>query len=432
VCALVAGAAFPGKDKPERKMTQGDQTRTSIRCSRSVIGQQDIIFSLEPVGALDELEREWRRLEIEASPSFFLSWDWIGTMLEMVPSEAKLRLLRGTAAGRTVALALLGDAEIRRHRIIRARRWVLNATGHPALDCVHLEHNGLLAAPQIGWDGLLEAFTATKEVDEISLPGVAAPPPASLVEERGLLREEVPELSFAVELGALSASGGDVGAILSHNARSQLRRAMRKLEPVRLEAAASEGEALAFFRILKELHVPWWERRGLPHAFSHQFFERFHERLIERGFAEGAIQLLRVWSGDRTLGILYNFRRGTRIYAYQSGFVQPEAHERPGVIAHALAIKRAWQEGAEIYDFMAGENRLKRSFGNRTETLSWTVVQKPRFRFRAEHRALGGSRRIPSPHEIVKRNSPSKRSGGHCSSPETRSWKVGNGYVAPD
>ena len=350
-------------------------------------GQQDIVFNVEPIGALDELEREWRRLEIESSTSFFLSWNWIGTLLEMVPPEAKPCLLRGTAAGRTVALAVLGDAETRRHRIIRARRWVLNATGDPAIDCVCVEHNGLLAGPQVGWDGLLDAFVATKGVDELSLPGVGNPPLASLVEGRGLLREEAPDSSFAVELGALSASDGDIGAILSSNARSQLRRAMRKLEPVGLEAAASEGEALAFFRTLKELHILWWEERGLPHAFAYDFFERFHERLIERAFADGAIQLLRVWSGDRTLGILYNFRRADRVYAYQSGFVQPEAQERPGVIAHALAIKRAWQEGAEIYDFMAGENRLKRSFSNRTETLSWTVVQKPRLRFHAEHRA---------------------------------------------
>lgn len=351
------------------------------------MGQQDIAFSIERIGALADLEREWRRLEDEVAPSFFLSWNWVGTLLELVPPEAKPRLLRGTEAGQTVALAVLGNAAIRRRRFIRARRWVLNATGDPALDCVYIEYNGLLAKPPIGWDGLLEAFAAAKEVDELSLPGVAVPPRASLVEERGLLRDEAEESSFAVDLGALSPSGGDVAALLSSNARSQLRRSLRKLEPVHIEAAASEGEALAFFRTLKELHIAWWERRNLQHAFVNPFFERFHERLIERAFAEGAIQLLRIYSGDRTLGILYNFRRAARVYAYQSGFAQPQTHERPGVIAHALAIKRAWKEGAEIYDFMAGENRLKRSFGNRTETLSWTVVQKPRLRFRAERRA---------------------------------------------
>ncbi|AMO07692.1 MULTISPECIES: GNAT family N-acetyltransferase [Mycobacteriaceae] len=352
----------------------------------------DVVFSVEPIDTLDGLEREWRRLEVEAAPSFFLSWQWIGTLLEMVPPSAMPRVLRGTADGRTVALAVLGDAQIRRHHIVRARRWVLNATGDPRLDCIFPEHNGLLADPDVGWEGLIEAFCATTGVDEISFPGIATPPPAALVEERGLLREERPESSFAVDLGTLSASGGDITAILSPNARSQLRRALRKLDPVTIEAASDEQQALDFFRMLKELHIPWWEQRGLPHAFVHPFFERFHERLIERGFAEGAVELLRVQSGDRTLGVLYNFRRGNRIYAYQSGFVHPRAHERPGVIAHALAIKKAWQDGAEIYDFMAGENRLKRSFGNRTETLSWTVVQKPRLRFRIEHRALGGSR----------------------------------------
>ncbi|WP_082614544.1 GNAT family N-acetyltransferase [Mycobacterium sp. Root265] len=409
MCALVSRGTYPQGSSPERTTAPGEQPLRILQCSIRRTGQSDVVFNIEPIGALDELEREWRRLEIQASPSFFLTWNWIGTLLETVPADARPHLLRGTADGRTVALAVLGDAQIRRHRIVRARRWILNATGDPRLDCIFLEHNGLLADPEVGWEGLMQAFCATKEVDEISFPGISAPPPVSQVEALGLVREEAPEVSFAVDLRPLSASQGDITAILSANARSQLRRAMRKLEPVTLEAAADETEALAFFRTLKELHVPWWERRNLPHAFVHPFFEHFHERLIERAFAEGAVQLLRLRSGDRTLGVLYNFRRGNRVYAYQSGFIQPEAHERPGVVAHALAIKRAWQEGAETYDFMAGENRLKRSFGNHTETLTWTVIQKPRLRFRVERRALGGSRSATSRYEVVTSSSSSPK-----------------------
>ncbi|GAB7068076.1 GNAT family N-acetyltransferase [Mycobacterium hodleri] len=346
-------------------------------------------FTVEPIGALDELEREWRRLERHVSPSFFVSWNWIGTLLEMIPPRDRPLLLRGVSAGRTVALAVLGDAVVRRRGVIRAHRWVVNATGDPAFDCIHLEHNALLADPRIGWDGLLEAFAAAKDVDELGLPGVAAAPAAHQVEDRGLLRMEAREPSFAVDLSTLSHSRGDVAAILSRNARSQLRRARRRLDPVWVEAATSEAEALDFFRIMKGFHVSWWQRRGVAHAFTHEFFERFHERLIERAFADGSIQLLRVRSGDRTIGVLYNFVLAQHVYAYQSGFVQPAAGERPGVVAHALAVERAWQQGARVYDFMAGENRLKVSFANCTDTLSWTVVQKPRLRFRAEHRALG-------------------------------------------
>lgn len=350
-------------------------------------GPDEVSFSVEPIGALDELEAQWRLLETSAAPSFFLSWTWVGTMLETLPPGARPLLLRGTSQGRTVALGVLGLREVRRHGVVRARQWVLNATGDPVTDVVYIEHNGLLADPTVGWGGLLRTFAAAGDVDELRLPGVAAPPTASTVEGVGLLRNEETVASFAVDLNDLAASCGDITALLSSNARSQLRRALRKLEPLTIEAATTEREAHDSFTMMRDLHIPWFEQRGNRHAFVHPFFERFHRRLIEKGFADQGVELLRIRSAERTVGVLYNFRRGARVYAYQSGFVEPEGRERPGVVAHALAIKRAWEQGAEIYDFMAGENRLKSSFSNRHETLSWTVIQKPRLRFRAEHLA---------------------------------------------
>ena len=147
--AVVAGRLFP---------------RDDIAAHGGPAGCRDITFRVEPMGPLAELERDWRRLEADAAPSFFLSWNWIGTLLETIPPEVAPRLLRGTVGDRTVALGVLGDASIRRHRVVRARRWVLNATGDPEFDCVHLEHNGLLAAPQAGWAGLLDAFANTAGV----------------------------------------------------------------------------------------------------------------------------------------------------------------------------------------------------------------------------------------------------------------------------
>ena len=73
------------------------------------MGQRDgVTFTLERIDDLDELEWQWRRLEAEVAPSFFLTWNWIGTLLEMVPPQSRPRLLRGTHAGRTAVLALLG------------------------------------------------------------------------------------------------------------------------------------------------------------------------------------------------------------------------------------------------------------------------------------------------------------------------------------
>lgn len=349
------------------------------------MNQDETRFEVVPISSVDDLEREWRFLETVATPSFFQTWRWMGTLLEVIPPETHPLLLRGTVSGRTVALALLGQHRTRRHRWFGGRRWVLNATGDPALDSIYIEHNGLLAQTGIGWDGLIELFSSADDVDELVLPGVVIPPPPVLVERRNLLRRDEPEESFAVSLAELDAAGGDVTTILSRNARSQLRRAIRRLEPLQLEAAKTESEALELFDVLKGLHIPWWERRGQPHAFIHPFFERFHRRLIARDFEEGGVELLRVSSADRLIGVLYNFRQGDHVYAYQSGFVEPLDNERPGVVAHARAIEHAWRGGAKVYDFMAGENQLKRSFANCTSTLSWIQLQKPYLGVRAEN-----------------------------------------------
>jgi CelD/BcsL family acetyltransferase involved in cellulose biosynthesis len=133
------------------------------------------------------------------------------------------------------------------------------------------------------------------------------------------------------------------------------------------------------------LHCASWERRSRAHAFTHTFFEPFHRLLIERSFPEDGVQLLKASAGDRVIGYLYNFRLGTRIYAYQSGFADADRRERPGVVTHALAIRHAFRSGADVYDLMAGRNRLKESLATRCEPMWWQTFQQPRLAFRLEH-----------------------------------------------
>src|SRR5262249_61562841 len=102
-------------------------------------------------------------------------------------------------------------------------------------------------------------------------------------------------------------------------------------------------------------------------------------------FSGGGTHLLKATAGSRIIGYLYNFRLGNRIYAYQSGFAEVGRHERPGIVTHALAIRHAFQSGAQVYDFMAGRNRLKESFSTHCEPMLWQVVQQPRLAFRLEH-----------------------------------------------
>jgi CelD/BcsL family acetyltransferase involved in cellulose biosynthesis len=348
-------------------------------------------FRREALPPLAALEREWRMLEAAGRPTFFNSWQWIGTLLGTLPPGSRPKLLRGCVGGETVALALLGANERRRHGLVRSRSLHLNETGDARFDSLTIEHNAILAvagSEGIVWDELIAWFAgAGDEADELYIGGSRVRLPEEVVEGRGLRRNETTVPSYSVDLRRLEESGGELYPVLSANARQQLRRALRHFEefgPLHLHEAETESEALRFFASMKALHCASWERRGKAHSFTGAFFEPFHRRLIERGFAEGGIQVLRACAGDRIIGFLYNFRLGNRIYAYQSGFDDGDRRERPGIVTHALAVRHAFRTGAGVYDFMAGRNRLKESFATRCEPMLWQVVQQPRFVFRME------------------------------------------------
>jgi len=354
---------------------------------------RDIEFTYEALPPLEILEREWRTLEVLARPSFFTSWQWVGTLLAAVPPMYQPKVLRGAARGETIGLALLGSGVSRRRRgLVRSRALYLNETGHSVFDSITIEHNGILAPlgqEAVVFDAALAWFADLDDkADELYISGSGMRLSEAAVEGQGLSRTETTLPAYSLDLGLLSSSGGEPYPVLSANASQQLRRALRQFEgygPLELNAAATTTEALAFFAELKALHCASWERRGKRHAFSGEFFEPFHRLLIERNFAAGGTQLLRVRAGNHTIGYLYNFRLGDRIYAYQSGFADADRRERPGVVTHALAIQYAFQSGARVYDFMAGRNRLKESFSTRSEPMLWQVIQQPRLAFRLEH-----------------------------------------------
>jgi CelD/BcsL family acetyltransferase involved in cellulose biosynthesis len=363
-----------------------------------------IEFRREALPPLAALETEWRILEPVAEPSFFTSWHWLGTLLASLPEANRPDLLRGSLRGKTVALALLGTASVRRqHGLIRSRALFLNETGDANFGLM-IEHNGLLVAEpyrHAATEALIRWFAieAAREADELYIGGSTQPLPDDILARHGLHRKRTVSPRYWVALNRLAASNGELYPVLSSNARQQLRRAIRHFETcgqVRLDQAANRGEARTFFAELKELHIATWQNRGKEHAFSRPFFEAFHHELIDRHTANGTAQLLRASAGSRLIGYLYNFRFSKQVYAYQSGFAYGEPGARPGAVAHALAIRDAYRSGASIYDFLAGRNRLKESFATDSAPMLWEVIQQPRLTFRVERLAHSVKRQLES------------------------------------
>ena len=59
---------------------------------------------------------------------------------------------------------------------------------------------------------------------------------------------------------------------------------------------------------------------------------------------------------------------------------------KPGLVSHCLAIAYNLDQGANIYDFMAGASQYKASLGTEFTHMSWLVLQRNRLSLRLEQR----------------------------------------------
>lgn len=319
------------------------------------------------ISSFAALGEAWRSLEPAAAPSFFQSWTWVGCLAEeRFPDPV---LLRAEREGRLAGLALFNR---------RGGALHLGESGDAGLDRPFTEHNGPLAADPAVAAALLQAAWRVAGVRRLVLGGVAP----ALAEAAGgaIIRRQVRPAPF-LDLVALRAAGGDVLAALSANARYQIRRSDRHYAGAgRLACArASPAERQDWLAELATLHAATWRRRGQAGAFATAFLRRFHEALTERALARDELDLLRITGPGGLVGLLYNFRHGGRVYAYQSGLADPAggAHARPGLTCHLQAIGLAMARGDLAYDFLAGDQRYKRSLADRSLDLLWTEHARP-------------------------------------------------------
>ena len=351
------------------------------------LSAKGIEVRLEPVVDRDRLGATWRALALRCEPSFFQSWGWIGAWLRHMPSDREPFAAIAARNDEVIGLGVFVPCIERRRGIATVPTLRLHESGAPALDSLFIEHNGLLAerahAPDV-WAAVLGRLLGRGARAEVVVGGLAEPAAAACgAAARSwnfdvVVRQRRP---FAwLDLDRLRRTGRPFAEALSRNTRHQLVRARALYQasgPLSLRPAQSAEEALDMLEGLKMLHQRSWRRRGRPGCFAAAGFEAFHRDLIRDRFRHGEIRLLCACAGDRPFGYLYNFASGGRIYAYQSGFDYPaDGRFKPGLISHALAIEQALRDGFAVYDFMAGQNRLKASFASDWGEMVWLAVRR--------------------------------------------------------
>jgi CelD/BcsL family acetyltransferase involved in cellulose biosynthesis len=282
-------------------------------------------------------------------------------------------LFTAARRGETICLGLLVRKGSKRH--------FLTETGDRSLDELTIEHNGLLvdrrSLPLLTTDllpGLLGLLPPTGELIMSGVPEVYLDAPVL----DGFAREV--KAAKTVHITQLQDIAGDSLSSLKKSTQSKIRQSLRRYAPlgeIRLTEASDVKEALAFFDRLTGFHQAYWQARGKSGAFASSVSRQFHRTMIKNSFAERGIQLLHLGAGTMPIGYLYNFRYRDQIYAYQSGFNYTlVATARPGFLCHWFALRHSRQDGALVYDFLAGTNQMKQAFANRTQTLYWLQFRR--------------------------------------------------------
>ncbi len=292
--------------------------------------------------------------------SFFQTWSWVGCLA--AERYADPVLLRAEEDGQLSGLALFN-----RHRGCLH----LAASGVSALDSPFIEHNAPLAMRREVSAALLRAAWGVRGARSLSLAGTD---PESLAAAGGVAWREQCRVAPRVTLDPIRRAGTDYLGSRSANTRYQLRRALRAYAArgeVVLAKAEQPAEALGWLTAMIALHEARWQAEGRPGAFASDYLRRFHHALVLRAIEAGALDMVRVTAGEEIVGYLYNFRLRGHVHAYQSGFSTATGHEKPGMACHALAIQHALDTGEEVYDFLGGEDRYKRSLANDQVALLW-------------------------------------------------------------
>lgn len=326
-----------------------------------------------PLINTESLAQEWMSLESRSDCPFFLSWNWISSWLKSIKEPVQVLYVK--KGNEIVGLALFCERQQQRHKILTIYSLHLNTTGHEDMDVITVEYNNVLTDRRYSesvlnavYNFLIENdYIHTNRWNELSLRGISANTLPTIT-KTGLLHEiHTSAPSFFVDLERVRQVDKPYLQQLSRNTRSQLKRSIRlyeKFGELSIHNAESTEEALEYFHAAGELHQKRWVSRGKPGAFAYPFYIQFNENLIRQSFVDGHIQLSCIRAGQHILGYIYNFIYRKRVYYYFSGFNFLDDNKyKPGLVSHYLCIQEHLEDGMDVYDFMAGDNRYKQSFG---------------------------------------------------------------------
>lgn len=345
----------------------------------------------------NEIQADWLRLQKNADCSYFQSWGWIGTWLNVIAADLETLLVKVWQGDELVGMGVFVNKSLHRHFIIGSRALFLHEYPFDSRNMV-IEYNGILALPQHRQSAYREVishlFETNSQTDEIFFGAVSENEKIPLFGELDwTVRVEDSSSAWFVNLEDIDPGVDAYLSTLSKNRRGQVKRSIRLFEQqghLNLRVAETSKEALEYFDGLKMLHTTRWTREGKLGSFANKRWEGFHRSIISERLLAGEVHLIKVSNSQGDIGFLYNLIWRGRVYVLQTGFKQyKDKRLMPGYVIHVLAIAYYKQRGMKVYDLMHGDSLYKRILCNREELLNWHSVQRNRLKFALEDRVVG-------------------------------------------
>jgi CelD/BcsL family acetyltransferase involved in cellulose biosynthesis len=333
---------------------------------------------IDDVGRFEALREEWDALLAHSeNPQVFLTWEWLHSWWRHLRGRRRLHLIVVRRDGDLVALAPL---------VVRgAGLWPLFAR-------VELMGTGVVGSDYLDIIVRRDAPPAALALLADHLAGLRSVLDLRQLPARGSRAEMLAE-GLVAHGYRLSRRDTDVCpflrlaghtwesflATLGPEHRANVRRRIRKLEQrgavfeqVRGEAQRRRGLAALF-----ALHQQRWDRLGGSQAFDSPAVLAFHQEVTQRFLERGWLRLYVLWLDGQAAAALYGLRHADSFYFYQSGFAPEHARASVGLVALALAVRSAIEEGVREFDLLHGSEPYKFLWAREVRALARVEADPP-------------------------------------------------------
>lgn len=333
-----------------------------------------------------EVMNQWHELEQRLSAvAIACSYDWTDTWLnhfgDLVPYEF---VLGHDQDGELRSIVLLTHGVEQKDGPLTLKTLHVGTAGEPEADSVCIEYNDLLVHPDYRTllaTALQIELANRKGIDQWNLDGFGESDAQRFSADGSLPENTQTEVAHWFDLAAAREKEVDLIDQYRSANRRKIRRNLEQVPEATVEWGDSIALASEIFEEQIQLHQQRWNSLGKSGSYSSDRFTRFHEELLVRLVPQQRMALVRVRSGNTTIGCTQLFNDQNRALLYQCGWTPSAGRMSPGLVADFLSMQECSRRGYDAFDFLAFETQHKRTLSNASSNLVWARHRRKNLKF---------------------------------------------------